>query len=59
MKKPIQLNGITSGMAQKVNPTIAKKIEKFLKEGMTDPIEIQQVLRSLLSHVCLKMHHTH
>ena len=59
MKKPIQLTGITSGIAQKVNPIIANKIEKFLKEGMTDPIEIQQVLRSLLSHVCWKMPHTH
>ena len=59
MRKPIQITGITSGMTQKVNPTIANKIEKFLKEGMTDPREIQQVLRSLLSHVCLKMPHSH
>ena len=40
--------GIISGMAQKVNPTIANKIEEFVKEGMTDPSEVQRALRSFV-----------
>ena len=40
--------GITSGMAQKVNPTVANKVEEFVKEGMTDPSEVQRALRSFI-----------
>ena len=40
--------GIISGMAQEVNPTIANKIEEFVKEGMTDPSEVQRALRNFL-----------
>lgn len=40
--------GITNGVAQKVNPMIANKIEELVKEGMTDPSEVQRSLRSFV-----------
>lgn len=40
--------GITSGRAQKVNPTIANKMKEFLKEGTIDPSKVQRALRSFV-----------
>lgn len=45
--------GIASGVAQKVNPIIANKIEDFVKEGMTDPSEVQRALRSFVKSCVL------
>ena len=45
--------GVASAIAQKVNPLIANKIEDFVKEGMTDPTEVQRALKSFVKSCVL------
>ena len=37
--------GLLSGPAQKVHPLVSKKIEDLVREGSTDPNEVQRALR--------------
>ena len=44
--------GIVSGPAQKVHPLISKKIEDLVREGSTDPNEVQRALREYVRNQC-------
>ena len=44
--------GIVSGPAQKVHPLISKKIEDLVREGSTDPNEVQRSLRDYVRNQC-------
>ena len=44
--------GILCGAAQKVHPLISKKIEDLVREGSTDPNEVQRALREYVRNQC-------
>ena len=44
--------GIECGPAQKVHPLISKKIEDLVREGSTDPNEVQTALREYVRNQC-------
>ena len=44
--------GIECGPAQKVHPLISKKIEDLVREGSTDPNEVQRTLREYVRNQC-------